>query len=160
MIAAALVVGWRVEGWRGALTQAMARWLAVLIVFGLVSRQTGGNIDNAAHLGGALAGAVIVAMWRKGHRYSERVSTAVLAACGGVLAVCVGIVAVRDRTDRFATMTLSERSEFASVALADGRCRDAYDGLLAVERLRAGAPAVLSLRAEVEATCGANGEHS
>jgi len=151
VIAAALVVGWRVQGWRGPLTQAMARWLGFIVVFGVVVNATGGHIDNSAHVGGAVAGALIASMWRRGFRYSERASRAVLAVCAVVLVGCIGLVAVRDHTNPFATMPLKEREEFARQAFLDGRCADALAGLAAVERLRG---PVTSLREQVERACG------
>jgi rhomboid protease GluP len=154
VIAAALVVGWRVQGWSGPLTQAMARWLGFVVVFGVLSNFDGSRVDNAAHLGGALAGAAIAALWRWSARYSPAATGAVVAACTAVLVGCIGMVAFRDRTDPFATMNLRERSDFTTDALADGRCGDAQAGLLAVERLRARMAPVTSLRNHVEATCG------
>jgi rhomboid protease GluP len=154
VIAAALVVGWRVQGWRGPLTQAMLRWLGFVIVFGLFSNLSGGKIDNAAHLGGAMAGALIASLWKRGYRYSAGATRAILAGCLGVLVVCIGVVAWHDRTDRFASMTLEARREFTWDALREARCRDAQDGLRAVERLRAWAAPVTSLRTQVEAVCG------
>jgi rhomboid protease GluP len=154
VIAAALVVGWRLQGWRGPLTQAMARWLGLVVVFGLMSNLGGGNIDNAAHIGGAVAGAIVACTWRRGARSSRFAERAILGACGVILAACIAVLAWHDRTDPFATMTLNERTDFTRQALRLGRCRDARDGLGAVERLRAWAAPVTSLRTQVEATCG------
>jgi rhomboid protease GluP len=150
VIAAAMVVGWRVQGWRGPLTQAMVRWLGFVVVFGLVIP----NIDNAAHIGGAIAGASIAAMWQRGYRYTARATKAILAGCGALVAACVVVVGVRDRVDRFATLNLQERYDFTIAALAGGHCRDAYDGLHAVDRLRSSLAPVTPLRAQVEASCG------
>jgi rhomboid protease GluP len=154
VLAAALVLGWRLQGWHGPLTQAMFRWLVFVIVFGILSRFTGGHIDNAAHIGGALAGGLIAMMWRRGFPYSERTTRIVLGACAGLLAGCVAIVGWHDQTDPFAEMDLQERDEFTERALALGRCRDAHDGLLAVERLRNKLAPVLQLRETVEGECG------
>jgi rhomboid protease GluP len=153
VVAAALVVGWRVQGWRGPLTQAMARWLALILAFGLLANLGGGNIANAAHAGGAIAGAAIAAIWRRGYRYSSGATAAILAVCTGVVMACIAAVVVHDRTDPFATMSLQDRSEFAREALAEGRCRDAREGLLAVERLRARIAPVTSLRNQVQSAC-------
>jgi len=155
VVAAALVIGWRVQGWRGPLTQAMARWIGFVIVFGLLS---GGVIDNWAHVGGAIAGAVIASTWRLGYRYSVRATRAILGACLAVLVLCVGIVAWHDSTDRFAAMGVIERFDFAREALEEGRCRDAHEGLLAVERLRPKMVQVPSLRAQMDKICGAFGQ--
>ncbi|MDP9149977.1 MAG: rhomboid family intramembrane serine protease [Myxococcota bacterium] len=155
VVAAALVVGWRMQGWRGQLTQAMAGLLGILIASGIASNLSGGGrIDNAAHLGGAAAGAAMASLWRRSFTYSPAATKAVLAVCTGALALCIAIVVVRDR-DPFATMTLQERSSYTNEALADGRCRDAREGQLAVERLRGKLAPVTSLRAQVDAVCGA-----
>jgi rhomboid protease GluP len=153
VIAAALVVGWRVQGWRGPLTQAMIRWLAFVVVVGLLSRQTGVGDGNATHLGGAVVGALVALSWRR-YRYPDRAARWVLAASAATLAACVVLVGVHDRVDRFATMTLSERSDYTSWALAERRCDDARDGLRSVERLRARLAPVTSLHGQVEAVCG------
>jgi rhomboid protease GluP len=158
VLAAALVLGWRVQGWSGPLTQAMFRWLVFVIVFGILSRLTGGHIDNAAHIGGALAGGLVAAMWRRGFPYSERTTRVVLAACIGLVAACVAVVGWHDQTDPFARMDLQERDEFTEQALALGRCGDAHDGLLAVERLRSKLAPVPHLRETVESECGHGGD--
>jgi rhomboid protease GluP len=155
VIAAALVVGWRVQGWRGPLTQAMARWLGFVVLFGLMSNLSGASIDNAAHIGGAIMGAAFASMWKRGYRYSPGATKGILVVCVGVVATCIGLVAFHDRTDPFAPMTVQARQDFTMDAVRDGRCRDAHEGLLAVERLRGRMP---SLRKPVEATCGHVGE--
>jgi rhomboid protease GluP len=157
VIAAALVVGWRSSGWRAPLTQAMARWLGFLVLFGVLSNLGGGNIDNAAHVGGAVAGAAIASLWKRGHRYSGAATAGILAACSGVLVACIAIVAIRDRSDRFAPMDLQERVEFTGDAVSDGRCRDAEEGLASVERIGTrlqGGRLAGQVRQEVEEACG------
>jgi len=156
VIAAALVVAWRRFGYRHALTHALAAWLGAIVVFSVLSKigGTASGDTNAAHAGGAVAGAVMAALFRRDARYSAGATNAIIAACTFVLVACIGVVAVRDRLDPFATMMLRERSEFTHDALADGRCGDAQAGLAAVERLRAAMAPVTSLRAAVEATCG------
>jgi rhomboid protease GluP len=151
---AAFVVGWRLQGWRGPLTQAMLRWLALLVAIAVFSRLLGGGDDDSAHLGGALVGVVIALLWRRDTRYSARATRLVLGACAALVVACVGVVGWHDRTDPFATMLLQQRYDFTNEALADGRCRDAHEGLLAVERLRAKMAPVRSLRNQVEASCG------
>jgi hypothetical protein len=51
-------------------------------------------------------------------------------------------------------MKLQERDDFTNEAVREGRCNDAYDGLLAVERLRARMAPVTPLRNYVQAACG------
>ncbi len=153
VLSAALVVGLRTEGRRSPLAGEMALWLGFVLVFGLASSLRGGRIDNAAHLGGAVAGALIASGWRLHHVYSRAVSARILAVSGGLLVGCIALVAIRDRTNPFAGMLLQDRHEFTLQALADGRCGDAQRGLLAVEHLRA-SMAKVELRSFVEGTCG------
>jgi rhomboid protease GluP len=155
VLAAALVLGWRDQGWRGPLTQATARWLVFLTLLGVLSAHLGKQlVDNAAHLGGAVAGAAIALTWRRSYRYSPRATAAVVSACAAVLVGCIALVSVRDRLSAFAAMDLQARDEFTIEALRAGRCREAHEGLAAVERLREGLGPVSSLRQIVEATCG------
>lgn len=155
VIAAALVLGWRLQGWRGPLTQAMARWLGFVVIFGLLSNLSGGNIDNGAHIGGALAGGVIAATWKRGRYYPPATTRAVLLACVGVIAACIAVLSVREASSPFASMLVGERWDYTMRAVGDGRCRDAHDGLMAVERLRG---PMDSLRKPVETTCGHVGD--
>jgi rhomboid protease GluP len=154
VLAAAMVLGWRVQGFRGPLTQAMLRWLGFVVVFGILSRFSGSHIDNAAHIGGALAGGLIAALWRRGYRYSEQATRVILGVCTSILIVCIGLVGYRDQTNPFAVMRLPEREAFTNRALDLGRCRDAHDGLQAVERLRMRMAPVANLRGKVELECG------
>ncbi len=154
LLAVALVVGWRVQGFRGPLTQAMLRWLGFVVVFGILSRFSGSHVDNAAHIGGAVAGGVVAGLWRRGRRATERTTRIALVGCCAVLAGCIALVGVHDQTNPFATMTLADRDQFTNRALDEGRCRDAHDGLLAVERLRKPMAPVAQLRDRVEIVCG------
>jgi rhomboid protease GluP len=159
VLAAALVLGWREGGWRGALTQAAARWLVFFVFLGLLSWRLGGAVvDYAAHLGGALAGGVVALAWRRA-RSAEgmdvtRQDQLVLAVFAALVVGCIAVVSLHDRTDPFARMDLQTRDAFTKEALRGDRCADAHRGLAAVERLRAGMGPVTSLRQVVEATCG------
>ncbi len=153
VIAAAFVVGWRTEGWRGPLTQAMGRWLAFVVAFGVLMNLGGGHIDNSAHVGGAVAGAIVARAWRR-QPATTWATVASLSLCIAVLCASIAALAVRDRTDRFATMTLDDRSTFTLDAASEGRCEDAREGLAAVGRLRGWAAPVTSLTNHVEAVCG------
>jgi rhomboid protease GluP len=153
LVAAALVVGWRVQGWGGPLTQAMARWLGLILVFGWLANRTGASIANGAHVGGALAGAGIAAMWRRAAPYGRRKTAGTLAACGVALAACIAMVAVRDRTDPFVMLGVQERATFTKEAVKERRCGDAREGMLAVERLHSRLPAVAPLRSWVDTNC-------
>jgi rhomboid protease GluP len=158
VIAAALVLGWRTGGWRNPVTQGMAKWLGFVLAFGLfATRLTGENVDNAAHIGGAVAGAAIAALWRRGYRYSPAATATILTGCLALLVACIAVLAIRDRNDRFASYDLQERAEFTGDAISDGRCGDAQDGLAAVERLGSrleGGHLLEPLRQQVEEACG------
>jgi hypothetical protein len=133
----------------------MARWLAFFLLLTVLSRIRAGNVANAAHLGGAVAGAVIGALWRpRVQQQAPWVTASALAASAATLVACIAVVSVHDRLDRFATMGLQERSDFTRAALGKGHCREAQDGLRAVERLRARMAPVTSLRSLVETDCG------
>ena len=154
LLAAGFVAGWRSQGWRGPLTRVMARWLALVLGLSLLSLWTTARSSHAAHLGGAVTGAVIALFWRLDRPYSARATRAVLTGCVAAVAVTVGVVAFHDRTDPFAALGLQERFEVTHEALALGRCSEAWGGLMAVERLRATMAPVTSLRSSVEETCG------
>jgi rhomboid protease GluP len=154
VLAAAFVVGWRTHGWKAPLTQAMLRWLAFLLIFTVLARFAGGHSDNAAHFGGAVAAGLIAAAWNRSYKYTELATRITLGACATLLVACIGVVAWRDHTDPYATYTLQERDELTNAALDDGRCRDAHDGLHAVERLRGTLAPVNQLREKVELVCG------
>ena len=157
VIAAALVLGWRTQGWRGPITQAMVRWLGFVLVFGFWSNMTGGRIDNAAHVGGAIAGGVVASLWVRGYRYSEAMTDVRMGLSAAVLVACIAVVAWRDRTDPFAAMMLQDRFDYTHAALYAGRCPDARQGLAAVERLRGTMAHVTSLRVQVDGVCGKDG---
>jgi rhomboid protease GluP len=154
VLTAALVLGWRDQGWRSPLTQAMCKWLGFFLAFGVASRLTGGHVDNAAHVGGAVVGAVVAIGWRGARPYSERATRIALGACTAVVVGCIAVVGWRDRTDPYATLILQERDEATKLAVAEGRCRDAHEGLRAVERLRDRLAPVSQLRDRVEGICG------
>jgi rhomboid protease GluP len=155
VIGAAIVVHWRVGGWRAPATQAMVRWLGLIIGFGVIMNLSGGRIDNAAHVGGALSGAAIAALWKRRVVYSAAATRGVLGACLALIAACAAVVAVRDSRDPFASMAVHERLEFTMDALRDDKCPDAQAGLLALERLDAKVANGKTLRLDVESVCGA-----
>jgi hypothetical protein len=132
----------------------MARWLGFVVAFGILMDIGGGNIDNSAHIGGALAGALIASAWRRGHTGSTAGNALSLGLCLAVVVAAIGALAWHDRADKFAVMTLEDRTNFTMDATNEGRCKDAREGLAAVNRLRAWAAPVTSLENHVEAVCG------
>ena len=81
-----------------------------------------------------------------GIEFGDIATKATLAVCVGVLATCIALVAFHDRTDPFAAKTVQARQDVTMDAVRDGRCRDAHDGLLAVERLRGRMPSLRRLK--------------
>ena len=63
----------------------MAGWLAFLFVLGLAKNLQGGmvQVDNAAHVGGAIGGVIIAAAWQRGVTYAERTQRLIVAASVG-----------------------------------------------------------------------------
>ncbi len=151
VVVAAFVVGYRMQGWRGRLTRAMAWWIGFLIFVTVLANLLGSRPDNAAHLGGAIAGGVIASAWKRGAAHSAQATRVVLVACLGTVAACVAVLSVREATSPFASMLVQQRQQYTMEAVGEGRCRDAHEGLRAVERLRG---PMESLRKPVEMTCG------
>lgn len=150
VLAAAMVLAWRAQGWSGPLTQSIARWLGLNMIIGFVLPST----DNAAHLGGAVAGAIAAALWQRGFRYSASATRAIVAACASVLVACIGVVVFRDVTDPFATITAAQRLAIAESALDDMDCKLAYHSLTRAEKLVRKRPDVVAVRARFDAFCG------
>lgn len=109
LLGAALVTGYRVEGPSSPLMRAMARWLLSVVLFGLVTRGISrisggqGGVDNAAHIGGAIAGAVIAMLWRRGKTPGPIARTATLVGFVALLLGTVVTVAVREHDDEAPT---------------------------------------------------------
>lgn len=127
LIAAATVVGVRTEGWRGELTIGMGRWLALIVLVGLVRQLNPliAQIDNAAHIGGALAGAVVAAAWQRGFSYAPRSERRILLASIALTVGAGGVVFVRNHTDPFLFMNVEERMRAADAAVRAGHCTTA-----------------------------------
>jgi rhomboid protease GluP len=129
IVAAAIVVGVRTEGWRGELAIGMGRWLALFVLVGLVrvaldrSLFPGiAQIDNAAHIGGALGGAVVATTWQRGFTYEHRAQRTVIAVCIGIVLAAGATVYVRNRTDPYLYMNVDERMQAAYSAFQAGHC--------------------------------------
>ena len=153
-LASALVLAWRVQGFKGPLTQSLLRWLGFNIVFGLLMSTRGGNTDNYAHIGGALAGAAIAAMWKRGFEYSLAARRAILGACTLVVVAAAAVVAVRDVADPYAGLMAGDRLNIAKIALRDGRCDAARSALGSAARLYPNDPDVLDEESSVAIMCG------
>jgi len=155
LVAAAIVVGIRTEGYKSELTVVMARWLGIIILIGLVRTRWPNisQIDNAAHIGGALGGTVIAITWERGRTYTRRAEHAILAACLGLVVASGVVVVARNKTDPYAFMDVEGRLKAMYAALHAGRCdraRDAMDRAIQMD------PANRNIRAlgeEVDREC-------
>jgi rhomboid protease GluP len=149
LIGAILVLGARTQGWRGPLTRQMGTWLVVLFLLGFARNVQGGmvQVDNAAHLGGALGGVLLAASWRRGFTYGPRAQAAIVVACTVVFVACGVTVYVRDRTDPYLFMDVDERHSTAIAAFAAGRCEKAVH---AIQRARQMDPTSARLRSHAE----------
>jgi hypothetical protein len=147
---AAFVLGVRLEGWKaGGIARQIGFWLLMIVAYGAAMK----NIDNAAHVGGVLAGAGIATTWRRGVAYSS-VATFVSVALCVVLCVASGAAtAYRDATDPFSSLGLNERVEVVQKAMSRGDCPLAWRALVAAEAVAEGSPEIRGLRADVESAC-------
>jgi rhomboid protease GluP len=130
IIGAAAVLGYRTQGPRGPLTTSMARWLGATMVLGVVA-----HFDNWAHGGGAVAGALLAASWRRGYTYSRRAQALVIGACSALVLATAITVVYRDVTDRYLFMGIDDRLRVAEQALAMGRCDIAREAATRALRL-------------------------
>src|SRR6185295_8678621 len=100
----------RTQGWRGPLARQMAPYLAALFLFGFLRNLKGGmvQVDNAAHVGGALGGAMSAATWRRGMQYGKRTEKCIVAGSVGVVLLSGFVVFLRNRTDPYLFMNVEE----------------------------------------------------
>lgn len=155
LIGAVLVLGIRTQGWRGPLAKQMAAWLAFVLLFGLAKNLQGGivQVDNAAHVGGALAGAVLAASWKRGYVYPKRIANVVVAACVGLVLASGAVVYVRDRTDPYLFLDHQERLKVAMEALRAGRCDRARTAVERALRMDPANMGVQRLRHDIDREC-------
>jgi rhomboid protease GluP len=151
VMGAALVLGVRLDGWRSPIAKQIGFWLLLIVAYG-AWRQ---GVDNAAHVGGMIAGLIIASLWRRGIHYSK---AATLASIGGATAICVAsglVVLWRDATDPYVLMGPNDRSHEVSAALVRRDCPAARRALLATQKVVApGTPELAGLREQVERACG------
>jgi rhomboid protease GluP len=155
LIGAMLVLGARTQGWRGPLARQMAGWLAFLFVLGLAKNLQGGmvQVDNAAHLGGALGGVIIASTWARGVTYTQKVQQWIVAASVGVVLLAGLVVYVRDRTDRYLFMNVDERLQASWVQAKNGHCDEAESALHRAERLDPGSDRIRERSRDVTRAC-------
>ncbi len=157
LVGGVLVLGLRTEGKESPLARAMARWLALTLLIGLVSRLDAGpigRIDNAAHVGGAIGGAFVAALWRRGLVYSKGTRAATLAVSCVVVLAAGATVVVRDTTDPFVLLGRDERIQVAATALWEGRCGDAEAAARRAERIDPRSRDIEELKRNIARRCG------
>lgn len=154
VVAAALVVGVRTEGWKSELTVHMARWLGIILLIGLVRTfYDVSQFDNAAHLGGAIGGIVVAITWERGYTYSKATERRILAGCVAVILASSGVVYMRNKTDPYVFMDVEGRLKSAWSAFGAGRCDEAREAMQRAIQLD---PSNRSIRAgaeEIEREC-------
>ncbi len=155
LIGAAVVVGWRTEGFRGELTQTMLRWLGFFLGFGLVIGFSIGGLDNAAHVGGAATGIVTALIWRPNAPYSPRARQWIYSATAAVLVATAIVVLARTLVSPYSVMLASERLDATQDALDGANCPEARRALGALKRLHPDGGDVRGLAAVVDQRCGA-----
>jgi hypothetical protein len=146
---AAVVVGLRIEGWRSPIARQIGFWLLVTLVLGASMK----HIDNAAHVGGLAAGALIASAWRRGVAYSRGATIACIAGSTLLCVAAGATTAYRDATNPFALKDLDARISDVQTALTNGRCDKARRALVAAEAVGEGRPEVRGLRAHVDTAC-------
>ena len=131
-IGAAMILGARIEGWRGPIAQGMARWLGSVFILGLV---VSGVVDNAAHAGGALGGAIIAALWRRGVTQSAGMQRVALVFAAAICVISGLVVVGRDLFDPYITLDSQGRYDRTVADLSARRCGDAHHGLRTLETM-------------------------
>ena len=164
LIAAAMVVGVRTEGWKSELTIGMGRWLGLIALVGIIRALSAkfatdasaapiAQIDNAAHLGGALAGALVAATWERGYTYSVRAQQAILMACISVVLMSGLVVYVRNRTDPFLFLDIEERTYAAESALSHDNCPRARAAIRRAIQMDPANPIVRQRMEDIDREC-------
>ena len=120
ILGAALVLAFRLQGWRGPAVRAMAFWLVVTIGLGAWLKS-----DNAAHVGGALTGLLFALAWRDGVTHSRARARMLVGISVAVVLASAVAVATRDAIDPWATLNIDARIAYAEAALNRASCRDA-----------------------------------
>ncbi|MCA9587972.1 MAG: rhomboid family intramembrane serine protease [Myxococcales bacterium] len=151
LIGAALVLGLRTQGTKGPLTRAMARWLGIVIVVGFAAR-----FDNAAHIGGAAAGAILAATWRRGQVYSALKRRIIVGLCALITIGSAVTVWHKNRTDPLTFLNGEERVRYALKAFRDGKCDEARRAIRRAIKMDPKNGAVSALTDEIDRECAAH----
>ena len=127
LIGAAIVIGVRTEGWKSRLTIQMSLWLGMLLLVPAVKYARGDvvQIDNAAHVGGAIAGVIVASAWRRDYEPTLRIKQLTIGLSVALVAISAVAVFVRDRTDPYLFMDPGQRERRAGDAFRQGDCNTA-----------------------------------
>lgn len=155
VIAATLVVGVRTEGWRSELTIAMARWLGVLLVIGLLRAASPNlaQLDNAAHIGGALGGVMVAVTWERGVQYTSRRQGLIVLGCVAAVLLSAGVVWVRNHTDPYVFLDVEGRLKAALSAHRAGHCDQAREAMRRARQMDPANGHVRAIAEEIDREC-------
>ena len=142
--------------------RAMAKWLASIFALGFfvtfVFRAMGNNggLDNSAHVGGAISGAVVAVLWRRGVTIPTATKVSVLGLCAAVMVACAMRLYITDTHPGrypFAMMYADERLRVAAEALDDGQCERAGAAIRSLENMHIAPPEVLLAEQNYHSMC-------
>ncbi|MCL2778478.1 MAG: rhomboid family intramembrane serine protease [Polyangiaceae bacterium] len=158
LIGAAIVLGLRTEGKKSELAMGMARWLGLLLIVGLLKYLRGDivQVDNAAHIGGAIAGAMVATTWRQvaiPSRCARNATAAIVTACVVLVFASAVTVFVRNRTDPFLFLDVDGRLRVALEARRAGRCDRALAAMRRAVAMDPKGAAVRELDEEIRRDC-------
>ncbi len=148
VIGTALVLGVRTQGIRGPIVRGMGFWLLVTIVLGFEL-----GSDNAAHVGGALTGALFAALWKRGVVYTRAMQRVIMASCVFVIAASGLSVVLRDATDPWAMLDLDARLQRAVAAFQRGSCTEAVEATERAARIGPRSERVQLVKREILGAC-------
>ena len=130
IIGAAMVLGARTQGLRGPLAMGMARWLGGILILGAIA-----HFDNAAHVGGAVAGAAIAGLWQRGRTYKPALERAIVGAMTALCLVSGGAVYWKDTHDPLVFADEDARRRLVVHYMVRGQCDGARTALHRAENL-------------------------
>ncbi len=148
VLGAALVLGVRLQGWRGPIVRSMFTWLALTIGLGVFI-----GSDNAAHIGGTVTGALFAIAWRAGVVYSRAAARALVGVPVALVILSGLTVAARDAFDPWATMDVDARIAFAEDAKNRASCADAIRATERAARIAPKSERVAELKRELIVGC-------
>ncbi len=158
LVGASIVIGFRTEGWKSELSMRMGIWLGVLLLIGVAKYLRGDvvQVDNAAHVGGALAGMIVSATWERGYEYTERGRRFIVGACVALVVASALVVYVRDRTDPYLFLDVEGRTRVALEALGQRRCDKAENAIRRAIAMDRNNRALQALSEEIAHDCAAS----